>query len=101
LQKQIERIFFSKTKRTAQRRYDKVLALQAADVAETPAVGAVFASLERHWPKLLNAIERDCIALTNNATEFVLRRFDQQYQTVCGFTTIETAQIDLVVFERC
>jgi transposase-like protein len=101
LQEQIDNLFRAKTKRTAQRRYDTVLALQAAYVAETPAVGAVFASLERHWPKLVNAIESDRIPMTNNATELVIRRFDQHYQNFCGFDTIETAQIYLVVFEWC
>lgn len=101
LQEQIDRIFRAKTKRTAWRRYEKVLALQEAYVAAVPAVAAVFASLERHWPKLVNAIERDCIPLTNNATELVIRRFDQHYQTFCGFDTIETAQVYLAVFEWC
>jgi transposase-like protein len=101
LQAQIDRIFQAKTKRTAQRRYTKVLACQAAYVAAMPGLAAVFASLERHWPKLVNAIESDRIPMTNNATELVIRRFDQHYQTFCGFATIETAQIYLAVFEWC
>jgi transposase-like protein len=101
LQEQIDRIFQAKTKRTAQRRYTKVMACQAAYVAALPGVAAVFASLERHWPKLVNAIESDRIPLTNNATELVIRRFDQHYQSFCGFDTIETAQIYLAVFEWC
>jgi transposase-like protein len=101
LQEQLDRLFQAKTKRTAQRRYERVLALREAYVAATPAVAAVFASLERHWPKLVNAIESDRIPLTNNATELVIRRFDQHYQSFCGFATIETAQIYLAVFEWC
>jgi transposase-like protein len=99
LQAQIDRIFRAKTKRTAQRRYDKLLALQEAYVTQTPAVAGVFASLERHWPKLVNAIGSDRIPMTNNATELVIRRFDQHYQSFCGFNTIATAQIYLAVFE--
>jgi transposase-like protein len=101
LQEQLDRIFQARTKRTAQRRYAKVLALREAYVAQTPLVAAVFASLERHWPKLVTAIESDRIPLTNNATELVIRRFDQHYQNFCGFNTIETAQIYLAVFEWC
>jgi transposase-like protein len=101
LQEQIEWLFRATTKRTAQRRYAKVLALQAADVAQTPEIAAVFASLERHWPKLVNAIESKRIPLTNNATELVIRRFDQHYQSFCGFNTMETAQLYLAVFEWC
>jgi len=70
-------------------------------VTAAPAVAAVFASLERHWPKLVNAIERDRIAMTNNATALVIRRFDQHYQRFCGFNTIATAQIYLAVFAWC
>jgi transposase-like protein len=99
LLKQIDRIFQAQTKRTAQRRYDRVLALREPYIAQTPAVVSVFASLERHWPKLVNAIESDHVPMTNNATELVIRRFDQHYQTFCGFNTIETAQIYLAVFE--
>jgi transposase-like protein len=101
LQKQLDAIFQAKTKRTAQRRYDKVMALREAYVATTPEVEAVFASLERHWPKLVNAIESDRIPKTNNTTELVNRRFDQHYQTFCGFDTITTAQTYLAVFEWC
>jgi len=101
LQEQIERIFQAQTKRTAQRRYEQVLALRESYVAQTPAVAALFASLERHWPKLVNAIESERIPLTNNATELVIRRFDQHYQNFCGFDTIETAQLYLGVFEWC
>jgi hypothetical protein len=77
LQEQLERIFRAKTKRTARRRYDAVLAQKEAYVAEVPAIAAVFASLERHWPKLVNAIESACMPLRNNATELVRRRFEQ------------------------
>ncbi|MBX0331019.1 transposase, partial [Oscillochloris sp. ZM17-4] len=101
LQKQLDGIFQAKTKRTAQRRYDKILALRDAYVAATPEVEAVFASLERHWPKLVNAIESDRIPKTNNTAELVNRRFDQHYQTFCGFDTITTAQTYLAVFEWC
>jgi hypothetical protein len=38
--------------------------------------------------------------MTTNATELVIRRFDQHYQNFCGFDTIETAQIYLAVFDR-
>jgi len=101
LQDQLDRIFRATTKRTAQRRSAKVMAVQETYVAATPAVAAVFASLERHWPKLVNAIERERIPLTNNATELVIRRFDQHYQNFCGFNPIATAQIYLAVFAWC
>lgn len=77
------------------------MAVRNAYVAQTPKVEPVFASRERHWPKLVNAIENDRIPKTNNTTELVNRRFDQHYQTFCGFDTITTAQTYLAVFEWC
>jgi transposase-like protein len=101
LQGQLDRIFWARTKRTAERRYTTVLALREAYVAQTPGVAALFASLERHWPTLVNAIESDRIPMTNNTTELVIRRFAQHYQNFCGFDSIQTAQTYLAVFEWC
>ena len=94
-------VFWAKTKRTAHQRYEAVLALRKTYVEATPEVDAVFASLERHWPTLVNAIESDRIPMTNNTTELVIRRFAQHYQNFCGFDRIETAQTYLAVFEWC
>jgi transposase-like protein len=98
---QLKRLFWATTKRTAQRRYEKVLALREGYVAAQPEVAGVFASLEHHWPKLVNAIESKRIPMTNNTTELVIRRFAQHYQNFCGFDSIETAQTYLAVFEWC
>jgi transposase-like protein len=101
LLRQLKRIFWAKTKRTAEGRYAKVLALREAYVAQKPEVAGVFASVERHWPKLVNAIESERIPMTNNATELVIRRFAQHYQNFCGFESIETTERYLAVFEWC
>ena len=101
LLRQLKRIFWAKTKRTAERRYGEVLALREAYVAAEPEVAGVFLSLERHWPKLVNALESERIPLTNNTTELVIRRFAQHYQNFCGFESIETAERYLAVFEWC
>ncbi|PDV96530.1 IS66 family transposase [Candidatus Chloroploca asiatica] len=101
LLRQLKRIFWATTKRTAERRYEKVLALREVYVAAQPEVAPVFTSLEHHWPKLVNAIESERIPLTNNTTELVIRRFAQHYQNFCGFHSIETAERYLVVFEWC
>ena len=88
------------TKRTAQRRYEKVLAQRQRFVAETPKAAAAFAFLERHWPYLVNAVESHHIPRTNNATEQVIRIFTQHYKTFCGFESIDTARLYLGVFEK-
>jgi len=99
LKKDIYRIFQCKDKRTAQRRYAKVMDRQETYVKDTPEAAKIFDSLERHWPKLVNAMGSKIIPKTNNAVELVIRRFDQHYQNFCGFESIETAQRFLVVFE--
>jgi transposase-like protein len=95
----LEEIFQAKTKRTARERYDQVLGLRQQYVGQTPKVACVFDSLERHFPKLLSAVESERIPLTNNAVELVIRRFEQHYRGFCGFESIETAQSYLAVFE--
>ena len=76
-------------------------------VAQTPEAAATFDFLERHWPKLVNAIESRIIPTTNNAAEKVIRIFTQHYRrcptgckTICGFENIETARLYLGVFEK-
>jgi hypothetical protein len=100
LKEQIDAIFQAKTRRTAEKRYHKVLALREQFVAQTPAVDSVFGSLERHWPPLANGIESTIIPRTNNATELVIRRFDQHYQNFCGFDSLASARLFLAVFEK-
>jgi transposase-like protein len=100
LKDEIVHIFDARTKRTAQRRYEKVLAQRASFVAETPEAAAIFAFLERHWPTLVNAIESRIIPTTNNACEEVIRIFTQHYKTFCGFENIDTATLYLGVFEK-
>jgi hypothetical protein len=100
LKAQIDAIFQAKTRRTAEKRYRKVLALRQQYLPSTPAVGSLFDSLERHWPTLVNGIESSIIPRTNNATELVIRRFDQHYQNFCGFDSFASAQLFLAVFEK-
>ncbi len=100
LRQAIVQIFRAKTKRTAQKRYEQVLALRQKYVQQQPEAAAIFDFLERHWPKLVNAIESQLIPKTNNATELVIRRFDQHYQSFCGFNSSQTAQGFLAVFEK-
>ena len=100
LRQGIVHIFQAKTKRTAQKRYEAMLTLREKFVQNRTEAAAIFNFLERHWPKLVNAIESDLIPRTNNTVELVIRRFDQHYQNFCGFDTIETAQLFLAVFEK-
>jgi len=100
LMEEIDRIFDARTKRTARRRYEKVLAQRETFVTQTPDAAALFDFLERHWPYLVNAIESQIIPTTNNATEEVIRIFTQHYKTFCGFENIDSARLYLGVFEK-
>jgi DNA-directed RNA polymerase subunit RPC12/RpoP len=100
LKERIDAIFQAKTRRTAEKRYHKVMALREQYVAQAPAVDSVFGSLERHWPTLANGIESTIVPRTNNATELVIRRFDQHYQNFCGFDSLASARLFLAVFEK-
>jgi hypothetical protein len=100
LKKDIQHIFQAKTKRTAQKRYQQVLALRPHYIDQTPQAVVIFDSLQRHWPKLKNSIESTIIPSTNNATEMVIGRFDQLYQNFRGFDSLASARPFLAVFEK-
>jgi hypothetical protein len=100
LRRALDEVLAAETKRTAQRRYEAVMAQRAALLAVEPGLARVLATLEAHWPLLLNGIESDLIPRTNNTVELVIRRFDQQYQNFCGFDSVETASVFLGVFEK-
>jgi transposase-like protein len=99
LKDQIYRIFKAKSKKTVRKRYRKVMDLKERYVAHMPEAQSIFDFLERHYPKLVNAVENPLVPLTNNTVELVIRRFDQHYQNMCGFDSIETARNYLRVFE--
>jgi transposase-like protein len=100
LKEEIDAIFDARTKRTAQRRCQKVLAQRDTFVASTPEAEVVFVFLEHHWPRLVNSIESRHIPTTNNAAEQVIRLFTQHYKTFCGFESLESARLYLGVFEK-
>jgi transposase-like protein len=99
LKEQIYAVFQAKSRKTVNKRYRKVMALEEAYVAQEPEAQAIFDFLEHHYPKLVNAVENPLVPLTNNTVELVNRRFDQHYQNMCGFDSIETARTYLGLFE--
>jgi len=99
LKKEIKKIFQSQTKKTAYKRYQKLMKEKNRYITRKEAE-SIFDFLEKHWPKLVNAIESKIIPKTNNSVELVIRRFNQHYQSFCGFESIHTASIYLSVFEK-
>jgi transposase-like protein len=100
LREALDGVLAAETKRTAQRRYEAVMAQREALVTGEPRLAGVFATLEEHWPTLVNGIESDLIPRTNNTVELVIRRFDQHYHNMCGFESVESAALFLGVFEK-
>ena len=99
LHEALTNLFNAQTQKTIRKRYADLMALREKYVTQNPGITTVFDSVERHFPKLINAIESVDIPRTNNATELVIRRFDQHYQAMCGFDTLESAENYLRVFE--
>jgi len=99
LKEQIYAVFKAKSRKTVKKRYRRVMALEETYVAQEPEAQAIFEFLEHHYPKLVNAVENPLVPLTNNTVELVNRRFDQHYQNMCGFDSIETARTYLGLFE--
>ena len=99
LKNQLYNIFQAQSKKTVNKRYREVMSLRESYVAQTPEAHRIFDFLERHFPKLVNAVDNPLIPLTNNTVELVNRRFDQHYQNMCGFDGIETARKYLNLFE--
>lgn len=99
LKEKIYRIFKAKSKKTVTKRYREVMALKEEYVAQMPEAQRLFDFLERHYPKLVNAVENPLVPLTNSTVELVTRRFDQHYQNLYGFDSMETARQYLHLFE--
>ena len=93
-------IFAAKTKRAAIKRLKRVMKLRAVCVGANPGTDAILQFPSTHWLKLSNTIESRVIPKTNNAVKLVIRRFDQHYQSFCGFDCLSTAQPFLAVFEE-
>jgi hypothetical protein len=100
LKQQIYTIFDTSSRPQAEERYRQVLILKESYLTATPSSSVIFDFLDRHWPRLVNAIGSDLIPTTNNITELVIRRFDQHYQNFCGFQSIDSAHTYLAVFEK-
>jgi transposase-like protein len=99
LHQTIVKLFHARTRKTVRKRFAQLLAARQSYVDHTPAVACVFDSLEHHFPTLVNAFDNPLIPRTNNAVELVIRRFDQHYQSMCGFDNFASAQVYLRLFE--
>lgn len=95
----LDAVFAVKTRRTVAKRYTQWLEACHPWLKADPRLQPIMDSVTRHYPRLVNAYDRPLIPLTNNATERLIRRFDQHYQNFAGFNSLETARIYLHLFE--
>ena len=99
MRQQLDHIFQAKTRRTVDKRYAELMAHREELIRTEPRLEPIFDSLTRHYPTLVNAYDHPLIPLTNNATERLIRRFEQHYQNFAGFDSLETARGYLHLFE--
>jgi hypothetical protein len=99
LQQGLDKVFDARTRRTVQKRYAQWLEQCTPWREVEPRLQPIVDSVARHYPLLVNAYDQPLIPLTNNATERLIRRFDQHYQNFAGFDSLETARIYLHLFE--
>ena len=95
---EFENIFNCKDKRTCRRRYHLFMAKKEEYVKVSAVLLKIFESLERDFPKLVNAIGSKIIPRTNNSAEEVIRIFNQHYKSMCSFESIQTARIQVQAF---
>ena len=100
LKEKVYRIFEAKSRKTINERYREVMALKEEYVTQMPEAQRIFDFLEGHFPKLVNAVKNPLVPLTNNTVVgqlrwHVIRRFDQHYQNMCGFDSIETYLLNI------
>ena len=50
-------LFHAQTQKTVRQRFAELMEMRSGYVTHTPEIACVFDSLERHFPKLVNAIE--------------------------------------------
>ena len=98
LRKSISRIFACKDKRTAQKRFEAVLARREEFLTLHPRCAEILEALKRDYPKLVNCIGSRLIPKTTNAAELLIRQFAAHYKTMAGFETLEGARTQFQLF---
>jgi len=98
LVKSIDRVYRCKDRRTAGKRFEKVLREKDAAVRRHPEVTPLFPLLEARFPLVVNAVGSSLLPSTNNATERVIKAFHRHYRDMAGLESLETAEIHAKLF---
>lgn len=96
----IDAIYNCRSRKTANKRLAKVLALRAALEREHPDAVGLLDTLEQRFPLVANNIGRKDVPTTNNITERTIKAFHRHYQHFAGLESLETARIQLRLFRH-
>ena len=94
----IDDIYRCKTRRTARRRLDRVLGMRDELTDRVPEAVALLDTLDKRFPRVVNAIGRDDVPMTNNCVERVIGAFDRHYRNMAALESVESARIQLRLF---
>jgi hypothetical protein len=98
LVKQVDAIYDCRDIRTAKKRLAKVMTLREPLAFHHPEVVPILNIIQERFPMVVNALGHKNIPMTNNATERVIKAFNQHYKNMAGLESIETVHIQLQLF---
>lgn len=93
-----DNIYDCRDRRTARKRLRTLLEMKEEVQRLYPALLPLFDIIEARFPLVVNALGRKDVPMTNNATERVIKAFNQHYKLMAGLESIETARIQLQLF---
>lgn len=98
LVKRLDSIYDCRERRTAKGRLAELLALRPQLQVAHPEALSLLDLIEKRFPKVINALDSRGIPTTNNATERVIKAFNQHYKTMAGLESLPTARVQLALF---
>jgi transposase-like protein len=98
LKKEIYHLFDAKDKRTVIKRMQSIMAKREDFLSLNPKADKIFNCIQSHFSQALLCIGNPKIPHTNNASERLIRRFNQHYKNMAGFESIATARAYLTLF---
>ena len=89
-----------KSKKTIRECYQYLQKIRPQYLRKEPKLSPMFNCLDNYITHLLRVIEHENVHIyTNNACELAIRRFNQLYKNMSGFSTLETAQRHAKLFQ--
>lgn len=93
-----DNIYDCRDRRTAKKRLLVLMEMKEEVHRSYPVLSPLFDIINSRFPLVVNAMGRKDVPTTNNATERVIKAFNQHYKLMAGLESIETARIQLQLF---